>query len=427
MPKNRLRDGLICFFPRSAARNQTTSSTIPLIPRSHRRDQAFKKPSTPESSSRPSSNTTVNRGLRGLNEEEEETPSSTRPPSAGSSGRGVASSSKPPSAGSSGRGAASSSSKPHHLPSLQASVQTVIRSNAGKPTSSPSSSRAADEVIVDATVDAILPSTLPSLQSRVISSSSSSKELHHQASLPTPTTPKDPSTSRGVCRAGTIDVDSVTALVEAEEARLKKERDTPKDWPHGSSTTTTMPSSQSGSLYSGSAPDHQPSSQQPGSASKSRTGQREPSASRGRRCAGQDEEAARSSSQQQHQPQLPHSISATSHHYHGREGISHSSSREGGRSSSSSMGGSQVSTGIVRAASAWLQRKINLRPQLRGVHLITDELLKQIPEMNEFLIGLLHIQVLHTSCSLALNEVFAKFLLHVRHFDCVCPLFVAHL
>jgi thiamine phosphate synthase YjbQ (UPF0047 family) len=73
------------------------------------------------------------------------------------------------------------------------------------------------------------------------------------------------------------------------------------------------------------------------------------------------------------------------------------------------MGGSgQVSTGIVRATNAFFQRKINLRPQLRGVHLVTDEVLKQVPEMNEFLIGLLHIQVLHTSCSLALNEVKIK-------------------
>jgi len=70
------------------------------------------------------------------------------------------------------------------------------------------------------------------------------------------------------------------------------------------------------------------------------------------------------------------------------------------------MGGSgQVSTGIIRSPNAWLQRKIHLRPQLRGVHLITDELLKQLPELNEFLVGLVHIQVMHTSASLALNEV----------------------
>ncbi|OQR68777.1 UPF0047 protein yjbQ-like [Tropilaelaps mercedesae] len=59
---------------------------------------------------------------------------------------------------------------------------------------------------------------------------------------------------------------------------------------------------------------------------------------------------------------------------------------------------------VIRHGSSWFQRKINLRPQHRGGHLITDEILKQVPEIQQFAVGLLHIQIMHTSASLALNE-----------------------
>ncbi|GBP30117.1 hypothetical protein EVAR_94960_1 [Eumeta japonica] len=42
--------------------------------------------------------------------------------------------------------------------------------------------------------------------------------------------------------------------------------------------------------------------------------------------------------------------------------------------------------------SAWFQRKLNLRPQHRGVHLVTEEILKQVPELSQFAVGLCHIQ-----------------------------------
>ncbi|XP_065560409.1 UPF0047 protein YjbQ-like isoform X2 [Artemia franciscana] len=66
-------------------------------------------------------------------------------------------------------------------------------------------------------------------------------------------------------------------------------------------------------------------------------------------------------------------------------------------------GSSRGSTGVL-FGSAWFQRKVNLRPQHRGVHLVTDEILKQVPEIHQFAIGLMHVQILHTSASLALNE-----------------------
>ncbi|RZF45918.1 hypothetical protein LSTR_LSTR008295 [Laodelphax striatellus] len=58
----------------------------------------------------------------------------------------------------------------------------------------------------------------------------------------------------------------------------------------------------------------------------------------------------------------------------------------------------------IQIGSAWFQRKMNLRPQHRGVHLVTEEILRQMPEICQFSVGLFHVQILHTSASLALNE-----------------------
>ena len=85
---------------------------------------------------------------------------------------------------------------------------------------------------------------------------------------------------------------------------------------------------------------------------------------------------------------------------------------------------SQHGSGLIVGPNAWLQRKVHLRPQHRGVHLVTDEILRgvshdtrmmvsphvschimlQLPELAQFSVGLMHIQLLHTSASLAINE-----------------------
>lgn len=54
--------------------------------------------------------------------------------------------------------------------------------------------------------------------------------------------------------------------------------------------------------------------------------------------------------------------------------------------------GSSRSTGGIQFGSAWFQRRINLRPQHRGVHLVTEEVLRLIPEISQFSVGLAHIQ-----------------------------------
>lgn len=51
-----------------------------------------------------------------------------------------------------------------------------------------------------------------------------------------------------------------------------------------------------------------------------------------------------------------------------------------------------TSGGGIQLGSAWFQRKINLRPQHRGVHLVTEEILRQMPELGQFSVGLCHVQ-----------------------------------
>src|ERR671916_1748494 len=52
----------------------------------------------------------------------------------------------------------------------------------------------------------------------------------------------------------------------------------------------------------------------------------------------------------------------------------------------------------------WHQRRIRLRPQPRGFHLVTREVAEALPELGELRVGLAHLHLLHTSASLTLNE-----------------------
>ena len=52
----------------------------------------------------------------------------------------------------------------------------------------------------------------------------------------------------------------------------------------------------------------------------------------------------------------------------------------------------------------WLQRTITFEPRPRGIHLVTGEVLGELPELAEFEVGLLHLLIQHTSASLTLNE-----------------------
>ena len=52
----------------------------------------------------------------------------------------------------------------------------------------------------------------------------------------------------------------------------------------------------------------------------------------------------------------------------------------------------------------WVQRDLTLKPQPRGFHLITREIVQALPELPRVRAGLLHVFIRHTSASLTINE-----------------------
>ena len=52
----------------------------------------------------------------------------------------------------------------------------------------------------------------------------------------------------------------------------------------------------------------------------------------------------------------------------------------------------------------WIQKEITLRARSRGFHLVTREVLSELPELREISVGLLNLFIQHTSASLGINE-----------------------
>ncbi len=52
----------------------------------------------------------------------------------------------------------------------------------------------------------------------------------------------------------------------------------------------------------------------------------------------------------------------------------------------------------------WIQRTLQLRARQRGFHLITDEVVEEIPEIAHISTGILQLFLQHTSASLSINE-----------------------
>ena len=52
----------------------------------------------------------------------------------------------------------------------------------------------------------------------------------------------------------------------------------------------------------------------------------------------------------------------------------------------------------------WVQKTVRLQAKSRGFHLVTREVVEQLPEVREFKVGLAHFFIQHTSASLTINE-----------------------
>lgn len=53
---------------------------------------------------------------------------------------------------------------------------------------------------------------------------------------------------------------------------------------------------------------------------------------------------------------------------------------------------------------AWIQKQIRLPAFRRGFHIITREVLSEVPELSQVDVGLMHVFIMHTSASLSINE-----------------------
>jgi secondary thiamine-phosphate synthase enzyme len=59
---------------------------------------------------------------------------------------------------------------------------------------------------------------------------------------------------------------------------------------------------------------------------------------------------------------------------------------------------------VLGEMNMWLQKRIVLGARPRGFHVITDELVRQLPELAGIEAGLAHFFIQHTSASLVINE-----------------------
>ncbi|KXI29398.1 secondary thiamine-phosphate synthase enzyme YjbQ [Paraglaciecola hydrolytica] len=52
----------------------------------------------------------------------------------------------------------------------------------------------------------------------------------------------------------------------------------------------------------------------------------------------------------------------------------------------------------------WYQTELTLKAKPRGFHLISDEIVRQLPELRSVSVGLIQVFIKHTSASLTINE-----------------------
>jgi secondary thiamine-phosphate synthase enzyme len=52
----------------------------------------------------------------------------------------------------------------------------------------------------------------------------------------------------------------------------------------------------------------------------------------------------------------------------------------------------------------WIQKEIQLQARSRGFHIVTVEIIQQLPELENINIGMMNIFIKHTSASLTINE-----------------------
>ena len=59
---------------------------------------------------------------------------------------------------------------------------------------------------------------------------------------------------------------------------------------------------------------------------------------------------------------------------------------------------------VCTAMSQWFQTEVLLPAFPRGCHLITEQVLNELPDLHQWRVGLMHVFIRHTSASLTINE-----------------------
>ncbi|KAF2685195.1 UPF0047-domain-containing protein [Lentithecium fluviatile CBS 122367] len=59
---------------------------------------------------------------------------------------------------------------------------------------------------------------------------------------------------------------------------------------------------------------------------------------------------------------------------------------------------------VAPGSMAWFQKSFTLPSRSRGSYLVTDTIVKELPELKTYKTGLLNLFIQHTSCALSLNE-----------------------
>ncbi|KAF2021271.1 UPF0047-domain-containing protein [Aaosphaeria arxii CBS 175.79] len=63
-----------------------------------------------------------------------------------------------------------------------------------------------------------------------------------------------------------------------------------------------------------------------------------------------------------------------------------------------------ICTAPQQPSMSWFQKQFTLPSKSRGSYLITDTIVRELPELKDYKVGILHLFIQHTSCALSLNE-----------------------
>ncbi|GAB0489392.1 hypothetical protein MMPV_000611 [Pyropia vietnamensis] len=70
----------------------------------------------------------------------------------------------------------------------------------------------------------------------------------------------------------------------------------------------------------------------------------------------------------------------------------------------STTAGAAAAVSSDMGVAGWTQKSFRLAPRPRGCHLITTDIVRAVPELATFRVGVAHIFIKHTSAALTLNE-----------------------